>query len=117
MPRIPCLWAAEARECAVANASGPQRGRGSRRKPSQPSAPARLAARLTPYARRLKPAYPRPGRTGLRRWLPSWRQWLGAFALSIGLSGSLLVIAYAATDIPQNLNTYATQQDNVYFWS
>ncbi|MFF2362548.1 transglycosylase domain-containing protein [Streptomyces sp. NPDC058122] len=117
MPRIPCLWAARAREGAVADISGPQRGRGSRRKPSQPSAPARLAAGLRPYARRLKPAYPRPGRTGLRRWLPSWRQWLGAFALSMGLSGSLLVIAYAATDIPQNLNTYATQQDNLYFWS
>ena len=25
--------------------------------------------------------------------------------------------AYAATDIPRNLNSYATQQDNVYFWS
>ncbi|AVH58953.1 penicillin-binding protein [Streptomyces dengpaensis] len=49
--------------------------------------------------------------------MPSWRQWLGAFGLAIGLSGSLLVIAYAATDIPKNLNTYATQQDNVYYWS
>jgi membrane peptidoglycan carboxypeptidase len=28
-----------------------------------------------------------------------------------------LVVAYAATDIPRNLNSYATQQDNVYFWS
>jgi membrane peptidoglycan carboxypeptidase len=49
--------------------------------------------------------------------VPSWRQWLAAWALAVGLTGSLLVIAYAATDIPQNLNTYATQQDNVYFWS
>ncbi|MER5380132.1 transglycosylase domain-containing protein [Streptomyces sp. NPDC002688] len=101
----------------MASTSGPPRGRGSRRKPSQPTRLSRLAARLVPLARRLRPAYPRPGRAGWRRWLPSWRQWLGAFALSIGLSGSLLVIAYAATDIPQNLNTYATQQDNVYFWA
>ncbi|MFD9465289.1 transglycosylase domain-containing protein [Streptomyces sp. NPDC060027] len=101
----------------MASTSGPQRGRGSRRKPSQPTRLSGLAARLVPLARRLRPAYPRPGRAGWRRWLPSWRQWLGAFALSIGLSGSLLVIAYAATDIPQNLNTYATQQDNVYFWA
>ena len=26
-------------------------------------------------------------------------------------------MAYAATDVPTNLNSYATQQDNVYFWS
>ncbi|MEU7061657.1 transglycosylase domain-containing protein [Streptomyces sp. NPDC046197] len=76
-----------------------------------------LAERLAPYARRLKPAYPRPGRTGWRRWMPSWRQWLCAWLSAVGLTGAFLVVAYAATDIPQNLNTYATQQDNVYFWS
>jgi membrane peptidoglycan carboxypeptidase len=90
------------------------RHRGARRKPAVPSA---LAGRWARVARRLRPAYPRPGRTGWRRWVPSWRQWLGAWGLAIGLSGTFLVIAYAATDIPQNLNTYATQQDNVYFWS
>ncbi|MFF8943384.1 transglycosylase domain-containing protein [Streptomyces sp. NPDC014864] len=73
--------------------------------------------RLAPYARRLKPVYPRPGRTDWRRWLPTWRQWLGAWLAAVGLTGAFLVVAYAATDIPQNLNTYATQQDNVYFWS
>ncbi|MBC2867477.1 penicillin-binding protein [Streptomyces mexicanus] len=76
-----------------------------------------LAAVLAPYARKLKPVYPRPGRTGWRRWLPSWRQWLGGTLGAIGLTGVFLVIAYATTDIPQNLNSYATQQDNVYFWS
>ncbi|MEU2419524.1 transglycosylase domain-containing protein [Streptomyces sp. NPDC007851] len=74
-------------------------------------------APLAPYARRLRPKYPRPGRTGWRRWVPSWRQWLGAWLGGIGLTGLFLVVAYAATDIPSNLNTYATQQDNVYFWS
>ncbi|MET8947801.1 transglycosylase domain-containing protein [Streptomyces sp. NPDC004542] len=76
-----------------------------------------LAARISPYARTLKPVYPRPGRTGWRRWIPSWRQWLGAWLTAIGLTGMFLVVAYAVTDIPDNLNTYATQQDNVYFWS
>ncbi|MEU6491969.1 transglycosylase domain-containing protein [Streptomyces sp. NPDC046984] len=75
------------------------------------------ARRLAPYVRRLRPVYPRPGRTGWRRWMPSWRQWLGAVLASVGMSGVFLAVAYAATDIPQNLNTYATQQDNVYFWS
>nr|WSY57974.1 penicillin-binding protein [Streptomyces sp. NBC_00886] len=72
---------------------------------------------LTPYVRKMRPQYPRPGRTGWRRWMPSWRQWLGGVLASIGLSGLFLVVAYATTDIPSDLNTYATQQDNVYFWS
>ncbi|MGX9890934.1 transglycosylase domain-containing protein [Streptomyces sp. NPDC002276] len=72
---------------------------------------------LTPYVRKMRPQYPRPGRTDWRRWIPSWRQWLGGALASVGLSGLFLVVAYAATDIPSNLNTYATQQDNVYFWS
>nr|WP_189940409.1 transglycosylase domain-containing protein [Streptomyces aurantiogriseus] len=76
-----------------------------------------LVARVTPYVRRMRPQYPRPGRTGWRRWMPSWRQWLAGVLASMGLSSLLLVVAYAATDIPDNLNTYATQQDNVFFWS
>ncbi|MFI6468541.1 transglycosylase domain-containing protein [Streptomyces sp. NPDC050528] len=72
---------------------------------------------LTPYVRKLRPQYPRPGRTDWRRWIPSWRQSVGGVVAAIGLSGLFLVVAYAATDIPSNLNTYATQQDNVYFWS
>ncbi|MGW5605070.1 transglycosylase domain-containing protein [Streptomyces sp. NPDC003753] len=75
------------------------------------------ARRLAPYARKLRPVYPRPGRVGWRRWMPSWRQWLGAVLTSFGLSSVFLVVAYAVTDIPDNLNSYATQQDNVYFWS
>jgi membrane peptidoglycan carboxypeptidase len=47
----------------------------------------------------------------------SWRQWLGAALTLVGLTTVLLGVAYAATDIPENLNSYATQQDNVYFWS
>lgn len=76
-----------------------------------------VVAVVAPYARKLKPVYPRPGRTGWRRWMPSWRQWIGIVFSTIGLTGLFLVIAYAATDIPENLNSYATQQDNVYFWS
>ncbi|MEV0980583.1 transglycosylase domain-containing protein [Streptomyces sp. NPDC049915] len=75
------------------------------------------ARRLAAYARRIKPVYPRPGRTGWRRWLPSWRQWLGATLTSFVLLCGFLVTAYALTDIPDDLNSYATQQDNVYFWS
>ncbi len=108
---------------------------GNPRKAPRPSLPARLsaalgprlaplvavlapyAARLAPYARKLRPLYPRPGRAGWRRWIPSWRQVVGGFFASMGLSAMFLVVAYAATDVPDNLNTYATQQDNVYFWA
>ena len=72
---------------------------------------------LTPYVRKLRPIYPRPGRTDWRRWIPSWRQSVGGVLAAVGLSGLFLVVAYATTDIPSDLNTYATQQDNVYFWS
>ncbi|MER6353933.1 transglycosylase domain-containing protein [Streptomyces sp. NPDC001634] len=105
--------------------------RAARRKAARPSLLARVTAfltpfmhrlepyarRLAPYARKLRPVYPRPGRTGWRRWVPSWRQSVGAVLTSMGLSAAFLVVAYAATDIPDNLNSYATQQDNVYFWS
>lgn len=74
-------------------------------------------ARWRGRLRWLRPAYPRPGRAGWRRWIPSWRQWLGAFLyLVLGLTG-FVTIAYAATDIPDDLNSFATQQDNVYYWS
>ncbi|WP_435866607.1 transglycosylase domain-containing protein [Streptomyces yokosukanensis] len=106
-------------------------GRAERRRSARPTARERArtaagrlvaplapyARRLVPYARRLRPLYPRPGRTGWRRWAPSWRQWIGAVLSAFALLGTFLVTAYALTDIPSNLNSYATQQDNVYFWS
>ncbi|MEV7543359.1 transglycosylase domain-containing protein [Streptomyces sp. NPDC089915] len=65
----------------------------------------------------MRPAYPRPGRSGWRRWIPSWRQWLGAcLYLFTGLV-AFVGIAYATTDIPDDLNSFATQQDNVYYWA
>ncbi|WP_440581777.1 transglycosylase domain-containing protein [Streptomyces djakartensis] len=121
--------AATSAAAASDDAAEPSPGRGSggsrrRRKTARTFKPAAYlaplapyAARLAPYARRLRPVYPRPGRTGWRRWAPSWRQWLGAALTFTGLSVVFLGVAYAATDVPENLNSYATQQDNVYYWS
>ncbi|MCX4803944.1 transglycosylase domain-containing protein [Streptomyces sp. NBC_01214] len=67
--------------------------------------------------RRLRPDFPRPGRTGWRRWSPSWRQWLGACVYAFLGMVSFVTIAYATTDIPDDLNSFATQQDNVYYWA
>ncbi|MFJ4968773.1 transglycosylase domain-containing protein [Streptomyces sp. NPDC088755] len=90
------------------------RRRGARRKPTRASA---SVGRLATAVRGFRISYPRPGRAGWRRWVPSWRQSLASCGLVIGLSGSMLGIAYATTNIPHDLNTYATQQDNVYFWA
>ncbi|MBZ4320952.1 penicillin-binding protein [Streptomyces sp. SCA2-4] len=65
----------------------------------------------------MRPAYPRPGRSGWRRWVPSWRQTLGLMFSCVGVITGLLAIMYARTEIPADLNAFATQQDNVYYWA
>nr|WP_167546464.1 transglycosylase domain-containing protein [Streptomyces flavidovirens] len=73
--------------------------------------------RLRPLLRRIRPHYPRPGRQGYARWIPSWRQLLCAMLIGTGLLSAGVVIAYWRTDIPENLNSFATQQDNIYYWA
>ncbi|MFG2843321.1 transglycosylase domain-containing protein [Kitasatospora sp. NPDC048296] len=74
-----------------------------------------------PGRRRWRPLrridYPRRGRRGVRRWLPSWRQLLlvsgtGAVALT-----GLAAWFYTTTRVPEDLNAFATQQNNVYYWA
>ncbi|MEC4019567.1 transglycosylase domain-containing protein [Streptomyces sp. H27-D2] len=61
--------------------------------------------------------YPRPGRRGFRRWLPSWQQWLTVVLTgAVGL-GTLVGYAYWQAEIPKNLNSFATQQNNIYYWA
>lgn len=78
---------------------------------------ARTRARVAPYARRLRWEYPRPARQGWRRWVLSWRQWLALGLYSLGGLLTVVGVAYANTDIPKDLNSFATQQDNVYYWA
>ncbi|MEL3945556.1 transglycosylase domain-containing protein [Streptomyces sp. LNU-CPARS28] len=60
--------------------------------------------------------YPRQGRRGARRWLPSWRQWLGTFLLgTCGLAG-LFTYVYVTVDIPDE-NAAASREANVYYWA
>ncbi|WP_441248065.1 transglycosylase domain-containing protein [Kitasatospora sp. McL0602] len=61
--------------------------------------------------------YPRKGRRGLRRWLPSWRQLLlVASAGALVLTGWLTWF-FVTTHVPDDLNAFATQQNNVYYWA
>ncbi|MFI9788316.1 transglycosylase domain-containing protein [Kitasatospora sp. NPDC051984] len=66
---------------------------------------------------KLRPDYPRTGRSGLRRWLPSWRQLLLLATGSVGVLTVAAVVMYIRTDIPKDLNAFATQQNNVFYWA
>ncbi|BBJ40321.1 penicillin-binding protein [Streptomyces antimycoticus] len=85
-----------------------------RRKPSSGSRGMRLRRWA---AARVRLDYPRAGRRGVGRWLPSWRQITLLFVFCLGSLTGLLSYLYLQTDIPKNLNDFATQQDNVYYWA
>lgn len=59
--------------------------------------------------------YPRAGKYGFRRWVPSWKLVLslciGFFGLLMGVGG----IAYAMVGLP-DVQKAATAQNNVYLW-
>ncbi|MEW2029616.1 transglycosylase domain-containing protein [Streptomyces roseifaciens] len=60
--------------------------------------------------------YPRQGRRGVRRWLPSWRLTGGAFLLGLGGAAGLFACVYASVGIPDE-NAAARQEANTYYWS
>ncbi|WP_306334308.1 transglycosylase domain-containing protein [Streptomyces sp. KL118A] len=60
--------------------------------------------------------YPRAGRSGVRRWLPSWRQLLGATGLFVTAVAVLFVCVYVSVDVPDE-NAAARREANVYYWS
>ncbi|MFJ2113174.1 transglycosylase domain-containing protein [Streptomyces sp. NPDC087850] len=60
--------------------------------------------------------YPRHNKTGVLRWMPSWKQ---TAALGIGFAGSVLIagsIAYATVGVP-DVKEAAEAQNNVYYWA
>ncbi|MEV4741424.1 transglycosylase domain-containing protein [Streptomyces sp. NPDC049555] len=104
------------------SAHGRNHSTGSRGRRARPRTDPPALRRLKRFAslglwKRLKPAYPRPGKKGFRRWVPSWRQTLGLLGSFAGTAITLFGILYATTDIPDDLNAFATQQDNVYYWA
>ncbi|MEV6330411.1 transglycosylase domain-containing protein [Streptomyces sp. NPDC051909] len=60
--------------------------------------------------------YPRYGKYGWRRWMPSWKLVTGLFLAFVGGLMGAATIAYARVDIP-NEAISAKQQNNVYYWS
>lgn len=59
--------------------------------------------------------YPRAGKRGIRRWLPSWRQILGTFLAVIALAVGVVFAAYYTTDIPAANDFVSEETTNIYF--
>ena len=71
-------------------------------------------ARRTAGRRRLID-YPRQGKTGIRRWLPSRRLILGTFLTVVAVAVGALVAAYTGTAIPQPDEFADDQTTTVYY--
>ncbi|WP_151773629.1 transglycosylase domain-containing protein [Streptomyces abyssomicinicus] len=103
----------------------PQGGRAEARRAAQRSGGAGGGRRrAAPEGRRGRAAasrdrfidYPRAGKYGAARWVPSWRLVTGMF---VGFFAGLLLVGgvgYAMVDIPK-ADEAATAQNNVFYWS
>ncbi|MFC9328352.1 transglycosylase domain-containing protein [Kitasatospora sp. NPDC057015] len=60
--------------------------------------------------------YPRFGKTGVRRWVPSWRLWLSGFLLFFGGGVAAVGVAYANTTVP-DIHDLVKEQNNIYYWA
>lgn len=104
---------AEARRAAQRGAGGG----GGRRRAAEPAGrgPGRGRGRAAPPGKKRFIDYPRAGKYGAARWMPSWRLVTGLF---IGFFGSLVAVAgigYALVAVPDPAKA-ATAQNNVYLW-
>ncbi|GAA1966414.1 transglycosylase domain-containing protein [Kitasatospora viridis] len=60
--------------------------------------------------------YPRWGKRGIRRWLPSWKQVLTLFVLFFGGTVAAVGTAYSMTTVPE-LKDLSPVQNNIYYWA
>jgi membrane peptidoglycan carboxypeptidase len=60
--------------------------------------------------------YPRAGRTGVLRWLPSWRQLLSLVVIGGLAAVGAFALLVARTDVPQP-NDVATAQTSIVYWN
>ncbi|WP_261718899.1 transglycosylase domain-containing protein [Streptomyces sp. FZ201] len=106
---------AETRRASQRNGGGrrrapePGRGRG-------PSGPGRGRGRAPVSARKRFIDYPRAGREGPSRWVPSWKLVSGLFLSFMGSLVAIAGIAYAMVGVPNVADT-AEAQNNVFYWS
>jgi membrane peptidoglycan carboxypeptidase len=74
----------------------------------------RLTAVEKPTRRRLID-YPRYGKRGIRRWIPSWRFFLGTFLTGVALVAGLIIAAYSSVKIPAPVDMALAQISTVYY--
>ncbi|MBT2510163.1 transglycosylase domain-containing protein [Streptomyces sp. ISL-98] len=67
-------------------------------------------------SRRLRIDYPRRGRRGLFRFLPSWRQLLGISLICCAALAALVGYVYSTVHIA-DVNATARAEANVYYWA
>ncbi|MFJ1705330.1 transglycosylase domain-containing protein [Kitasatospora sp. NPDC088346] len=60
--------------------------------------------------------YPRFGKSGFRRWLPSWKLVLSLFLIFLGGGVATVGVAYQMTPVPK-LNDLVHEQNNIYYWA
>ncbi|MFE3828126.1 transglycosylase domain-containing protein [Streptomyces sp. NPDC059092] len=60
--------------------------------------------------------FPRHGRSGLRRWTPSWKLTSGLAAFSAVSLGGLFAVVYTQVEIP-GVHDSARRQATVYYWA
>ncbi|WP_405916618.1 transglycosylase domain-containing protein [Streptomyces sp. NBC_00728] len=99
-----------------AGPGGPGGGGGRRGGPPGPGGPGRGRGRAPEPAKKRIIDYPRSGKYGAARWVPSWKLVTGLF---IGFCGSMVAaagVAYALVGIP-DIGKTAKAQNNVYYYA
>ncbi|MEV5487470.1 transglycosylase domain-containing protein [Streptomyces bobili] len=108
---------ADVRRAAQRNTGGRRRAAepagGRRGGPSGP--PGRGGGRQAPGKKRLID-YPRAGKYGWQRWVPSWKLVTGLFVAFMGSLVAVAGVGYAVVDIPK-VDETAEAQNNVYYWA
>ncbi len=59
--------------------------------------------------------YPRPYRTGIRAWIPSWRFIVGGLLTGASLAAGVVIAAWVGTPVPQELGTVRDEATTVYY--
>ncbi|MCG6494638.1 transglycosylase domain-containing protein [Kitasatospora sp. A2-31] len=101
----PRMTRAEMRKAAAKG--GGKRGAG---------APASAAGRDGKPGKKRFIDYPRFGKQGFRRWLPSWRLWLSTFLIVFAACVGTVFFIYQSTTIPP-LKDLVKEQNNIYYWA
>lgn len=81
-----------------------------------PAGPPTAPSVTAPRRRRIVD-YPRSGKSGVRRWLPSFKHLVTACLFALGLMFLGVGVVYALTPIPSHVNADAAKQSNIWQWS